>query len=540
MLLDLLKSVARKLARRGAVRGAAPMPAAARSAAGGGSVGDDDAAWRAQSLYGAGEMEAARPLYEELLRRDPDNPDVAYQLGVIYGRTNHLQAASALLERVVAMRPHSIDVLNALANVAWLQCRWRDAEQLFRRALEIQPGTVALWSNLGLCLHDAGRLEMAAQALQRALEIDPGHLDALLNSATVDIDLGQLDTGEAILQKALQIDPRFAEAHALLGQLRLQRGDFGAGWPEYEWRFRCADAQTGRDDALASWDGRADVKRNPVIYAEQGLGDQIMFTSCLPDAIARTGHCVMECDPRLVGLFARSFPQATFFAHDPKSGKGWASVGARPDCQTHLGSLPALFRKQWTDFPRHEGYLKPDPARIAFWRERLADLGAGLKIGISWRGGVPRTRHALRSIPLREWLPLLALQGHNFVSLQYGECRDEIAEVASRSGIELPHWQEALDDYSETAALVGALDLVISVCTSVVHLAGALGKCAWVLVPVCPEWRYLGAGDRMPWYPAVRLFRQQTLGEWQPVIATVRDRLATIAASPPDEIDISR
>ena len=145
-----------------------------------------------------------------------------------------------------------------------------------------------------------------------ALEIDPGHLDALLNSATVDIDLGHLDTGEAILQKALQIDPRFAEAHALLGQLRLQRGDFGAGWPEYEWRFRCADAQTGRDDALASWDGRADVKRNPVIYAEQGLGDQIMFTSCLPDAIARTGHCVMECDPRLVGLFARSFPQATF------------------------------------------------------------------------------------------------------------------------------------------------------------------------------------------------------------------------------------
>ena len=487
------------------------MPAA-RSAAAGGSVGDDEASWRAQALYGAGEMEAARPLYEELLRRDPDNLDVAYQLGVIYGRTNHLQAANAVLERVVAMRPNSIDVLNALANVAWLQCRWRDAEQLFRHALEIQPGTVALWANLGLCLHDAGKLEMAAQALQRALQIDPGHLDALLNSAMVNIDVGQLDAGEAILQKALQIDPHFAEAHVLLAQLRLQRGDFGAGWPEYEWRFRCADAQPRRDDALASWNGSADVKRNLVIYAEQGLGDQIMFTSCLPDAIARTGHCIMECDPRLVGLFARSFPQATFFPHNPKSGKSWAGVGARPDCQTHLGSLPALFRKRWADFPRHEGYLKPDPARVAYWRERLAGLGAGLTIGISWRGGVPRTRHALRSIPLREWLPLLALKGHHFISLQYGECRDEVAELASRSGIELSHWQEALDNYSETAALVGALDLVISVCTSVVHLAGALGKCAWVLVPVCPEWRYLSAGDRMPWYPAVRLFRQQTLG----------------------------
>ena len=144
MLLDLLKSVAGKLARRGAVLGTTPMLAAARSAVAGGSEGDDDVSWRAQALYGAGEMDAARPLYEELLRRDPDNLDVAYQLGVIYGRTNHLQPASALLERVVAMRPDSIDVLNALANVAWLQCRWRDAEQLFRRALEIQPGTVAL------------------------------------------------------------------------------------------------------------------------------------------------------------------------------------------------------------------------------------------------------------------------------------------------------------------------------------------------------------------------------------------------------------
>ncbi len=504
----------------------------------GGSVCDDDASRRAQALYGAGEMEAARPLYEELMRRDPDNLDIAYQLGVIYGRTNRLQAASAMLEQVVRTRPHSVDVLNALANAAWLQCRWQDAEQLFRRALEIQPGAVALWANLGLCLHDAGQLDMATQALQRALEIDPRHLDALLNSATVSIDLGQFDTGEALVRKALRIDPDFAEAHSLLAQLLLQRGDVGAGWPEYEWRLHCADAQPRRDDALSSWNGSADLKRNLVVCAEQGLGDQIMFASCLPDAIARTGHCAVECDPRLAELFARSFPQATFFPHQTKSGKGWAGLGAKPDCQIHLGSLPALFRKQWADFPRHEGYLKPDPARVAFWRDQLAALGSGLKIGISWRGGVPRTRHALRSIPLREWLPLLELTGHSFVSLQYGECRDDIAELASRSGIRLLHWQEALDNYSETAALVGALDLVISVCTSVVHLAGAIGKRAWVLVPVCPEWRYLSTGDRMPWYPAVRLFRQHTLGDWQPVIAAVRDRLATAAVSPPGGIGI--
>ncbi len=154
-----------------------------------------------------------------------------------------------------------------------------------------------------------------------------------------------------------------------------------------------------------------------------------------------------------------------------------------------------------------------------------------MKVGISWFGGAASTRRDTRSTQLPDWLPVLSQTSCSFVSLQYGECRDEIAELASRSGIGLHHWQMALDSYSETAALVGALDLVISVCTSVVHLAGALGKRAWVLVPVCPEWRYLGAGNRMPWYPAVQLFRQHTLGEWQPVIAAVRARLAAEAVS---------
>ena len=524
MLLDLLKSVARKLARGEIEHGPDPMAAAAGS-----SVHDDDALRRAEELYGAGKMDAARQRYEELLRRDPDNLDIAYQLGVICGRTNRLQAAGVLLERVVRARPQSVDALNASANIAWLQCRWQDAENFFRRALEIQPGTAALWANLGLCLHDAANFDLATQALQRALQIDPRHLDALLNSATVSIDRGQLDAGEALLQQALQIDPDYPEAHVLLAQLHLQRGDFGAGWIEYEWRFQCADAQPGRDDTLPCWNGNTDLKRNLVVYAEQGLGDQIMFASCLPNAIAQVRHCAVECDPRLVELFARSFPQAAFFPHHPDPRQDWADLGASPDCQTHLGSLPALFRKQWADFPRHAGYLKPDPARVAYWRERLAALGSGLKIGISWRGGMPRTRHTLRSIPLREWLPLLQLKGHDFVSLQYGECRDEIAELAAHAGIELPHWQEALDNYSNTAALVGALDLVISVCTSAVHLAGALGKRAWVLVPSCPEWRYLSAGDRMPWYPAVQLFRQPAPGDWQAVIAAVRDRLAALA-----------
>ncbi len=485
----------------------------------------DDAIRRAYALYSAGEIEAARQLYDELLQRHPGHLDILYQLGVIYGRSNRLQAADEMLRQVVIARPASIDALNALANVAWLQRHWVHAQDLFRRALEIVPDSKVLWSNLGLCLHDAGKLEAAAEALQRGLEIDPSYPDTLLNLALVNIDLGKYDAGRVLLQQTLQADPDFAEAHALLGQLLLQHGDFAEGWAEYEWRFRCDDAVPRRDDSLPLWDGKADPTRNLMVYAEQGLGDQIMFASCLPDAISRVRHCAVQCDPRLVKLLGRSFPRASFYPHQPASSPASIPQGNDPDFQLQLGSLPSLFRKRTADFPPHEGYLKPDPGRIAFWTEKLASRGTGLKIGISCRGGVPRTRHILRSLPLREWMPLLQVRHCAFVSLQYGDCEDEIMELRARSGVQLTHWREGLDDYDETAALVGALDLVISVCTSVVHLAGAIGKRAWVLVPACPEWRYLAAGDRMPWYPALQLFRQPELGRWQPVLDRVRNQL---------------
>ena len=163
----------------------------------------------------------------------------------------------------------------------------------------------------------------------------------------------------------------------------------------------------------------------------------------------------------------------------------------------------------------------PPRTEQRFWSARLSALGEGIKVGIAWRGGVPRTRQALRSIALPQWLPLLQLPGVHFVSLQHGGCDDDYREVAARSDVRIAHWQSAIDDLDEAAALIASLDAVISVCGSVVHLAGAVGKTTLVLVPACPEWRYLGAGDTMPWYPAVRLFRQTDLGDWHAPFAAI-------------------
>jgi ADP-heptose:LPS heptosyltransferase len=196
------------------------------------------------------------------------------------------------------------------------------------------------------------------------------------------------------------------------------------------------------------------------------------------------------------------------------------------DYEVPLGSLSLYYRRSVADFPQHAGYLKADPERVASWRNKLAVLGPGLKVGISWLGGTHKTRSPVRSIALEHWGAILRVPGIRFISLQYTSgARSEIEALPDLERSKVVHWEDATSDYDETAALVMALDLTISVCTAVVHLSGALGRPVWVMAPYSPEWRYGHAGDTMPWYPSALVFRQPQYGEWDPVILSVGDRL---------------
>jgi ADP-heptose:LPS heptosyltransferase len=201
----------------------------------------------------------------------------------------------------------------------------------------------------------------------------------------------------------------------------------------------------------------------------------------------------------------------------------------RPDVHVSAGSLAYRLRRKPEDFPQHNGFLKADPSKVAAWRERLAALGPGRKIGLSWQGGVGFTGRKRRSLTLEQLLPILRLPGHQFVSLQYTEVRDEVRALESRHGVKVHHWQEAIDDYDQTAALVAALDSVLTVCTAIVHLSGALGRPALVMVPYGPDWRYGANSERMIWYPAHRLLRQRRIGEWKEVLDEVAQRLRAAA-----------
>ena len=445
------------------------------------------------SCHRLGRREDAADSYALALAHRADFAEAWFNLGTLDLERGAYESAAATLERAVRLNPrHAI----ALSNLGYVQFRYlnrmQEGEEHLRRAVQAQPGYAPARLNLGMLLHERGLLDEALSAYQEALRRDPDLAEARLNRALV----------------------------------WLARGDFARGWPQYEARKGGSTHFTPRSFPFPEWDGRPAPGRTVLVYGEQGLGDEIMFASCLPDVIARTGRCVIDCAPQLESLFRRSFPAAVVHGgRQDASDLAWLNDAGPIDFQIAIGSLPRHFRTSRADFPDHAGYLEADGATVERWRERLRGLGPGAKIGLSWRGGTIHTRSRSRSIELAGLLPLLRTPGARFVSVQYGDCHEELARLQADHGIAVEHWPDALTDYDQTAALVAALDRVISVQTAVVHLAGALGRPAWVLVPAVPEWRYLVEGERMPWYPSLRVVRQSATGGWQPVVERVAREL---------------
>ena len=476
-----------------------------------------------------GDFDAARRHLSAALAADPDDRDASYHLAVAEARSGRLERAEELLETA---REHSDDeeVNSALGNVYRLRGRLAEAVASYERALAVDNAHVVALTNLGLCLRDQGVPAQALPVLDRALALAPNCVEALLNKALALTDMGAAEAAYGLVEEALARDPEFAQAHLQRAFLLLKRGDFLAGWREYAWRVRIPELDRWRDYPYPLWQGEDLAGKRVLVQAEQGLGDQIMFGSCLPDLVSRAQQTVIECNPRLAGLFARSFPDARVYRYRVKGEPEWKREPA-PDFRARYGDLPRMLRNSADDFPRHSGYLVPDPAKAVAWRARLSALGPGLKVGVSWRGGTPGTGQAARSLALDALLRILSVPHARFVCLQYGEVDEEIAALGAHHGIAMSVWPQAIADMDEMAALITELDLVITVCTTAAHLCGALGKTGWVLVPAVAEWRYLESGSEIPWYPALRLFRQSGPGAWNTVIEPVRAELLARCAN---------
>jgi tetratricopeptide (TPR) repeat protein len=487
----------------------------------------------ARACLAAGDGEGALDHAYLALHRDAAN-EPAFEVRIAalerLGRQPEIPAAC---EEFLQVRPGHAGASLRLARSAHAARDYERATGLLEQVLEQEPRNFEALNDLGLVLaREFAEFARGEALLRRALEVAPESGDTNANLAWVLCERGAYEEGMRRFDEQVGRAPEDHELRLMRAVARLKRADFAA-WDEYEARF-ASPLATHRPYAFPAWDGSPLREGTLLVYGEQGLGDQIMFASCLPELLARVSDCFVECDPRLGRLFERSFPGArvvTAAQSDPAPAwlAGLGSERARIGAQVPIGSLPRWFRRSRSAFPRHHGFLRADPARVQEWRNRLAAHGTGPGIGVSWRGGTATSRRALRSLDLEQLAPMLRSVPATWVSLQYTDCRDEITAVERRHGITVHHWQEAIDDYDQTAALVAALDTVVSVCTAIVHLSGALGRRALVMVPYAAEWRYGAAGEGMPWYPSVRLLRQRAPGDWADLLERVKDELVVQA-----------
>lgn len=405
------------------------------------------------------------------------------------------------------------------------------AAECFRAHLAAHPDDADAHINFGVALQQLGRYSEALARFETATRLVPTDPTAWYNVGVIHHLLGDLARAESCYLSAIEADPAYPEAHREYSMLRLGHGDFSAVvWSSFRHRRRCAGFELTVSRCPAPlWTGEPLEERTVLAYGEQGLGDEILFASCYPDLIARSQHCVIETEPRLEGLFRRSFPGATVFGRhrEAELAVRYSSVAYKVPC----GDLPRYFRSSAGTFAGGP-YLTAHSGAVERWRRTLADLGPGLNIGISWRGGTARTNQAIRSASLDQWGAVFRVPDAHFVSLQYGDCRDDLAYARNSLGVNLHHWPEAIDDYDETAALVSALDVVVTVTTSVAHLAGALGQRVWILAIPVPRWCYMGSGP-MPWYSSARLFRQKRSGIWDEVMVRAAQALEELRSPGP-------
>ena len=483
---------------------------------------------RAVALHQGGQVDEAERVYRAILKSQHRHFDAARLLGIIFLQRGDAAAAEAQLARALKYppgdpaNPNLGEAYNYRGVALTRLRRFADALDCFERALAIRPGHVTALSNRAAALLELGRLDECFAASEALIAAQPRFAEAHHTRARVLYGWGRFTEAIAGYAQAVALQKDFHDAFYSRGHARLLTGDYAAGWLDCEHRLLTAEYK-GAPVLPASVTSADFRDKRVMLGAEQGIGDEIMFASMIPDLMRDAGSVTVECDRRLCRLYERSFPGIVARPRDMT--ERWKA--ADYDHVFTAGSLGRLYRNTLADFPQRDSFLTPDPAAVAQWSARLAGLGEGRRIGISWKGGIDRTRRGTRSIPLEQWAPVFALPSVHFVSLQYGEVKDEVARAVRALGKPITCFEKAeIDDFDALAGLVSSLDLVVTVQTALVHLCGALGKTCKVFVPYIPEWRYGATGDRMPWYRSVRLYRQDQPDDWSGPLARVAADLA--------------
>jgi tetratricopeptide (TPR) repeat protein len=495
--------------------------------------------------------EAAEALSQAVILR-PDSPELLYNLGIALHADGRPAEAVTPYRKALSLRPDFADALTNLGNALQDLNEFDEAIAVYRRAISQRPTEPESHNNLGKALKETGDLPAAIDEYRAAISLRPAYADAHTNLANALVEQGRLDDAiasfrraldcrsddavilsklgytlgqqghhdeaKAALDKAMTVDPASVDAQWNMSLALLLRGDFENGWPLYEARHRTKSMHLDREFLDSFWDGSPLQGRQILLIAEQGLGDSIQFIRYVPMVAERGsgGGVLLLCQPRLRKLFEGQLGIRQVIS--------MGEMLPPFDVCCPLMSLPHVVHTREETIPHQVPYLRPDPTRVSQWDRILSAEPGKPRVGLAWAGNPTYRNDRHRSIPLSAFELLAgAAPSPLFVSLQKGPA----ASQDRSAPIPLRDWTNQLDDLIDTAALIQNLDLVIAVDTAVAHLAGALAKPVWLLIPFAPDWRWQLDRRDSPWYPTMRLFRQPARGDWTTPIAEIATELSS-------------
>ena len=457
---------------------------------------------------------SAVALFEETGRHLPDRPDIIYNFGVICQADGNLTRAVALWQRAVTLDPAMKDAHYNLGKAFSALKQMNHAERAYKQALALCPADARTLYNLGNLKFQQYCFDEAEDLFRKAARSKPSWIDPWLNLGMTLSRAGRLEDADRCYGNALKLDPQNAEAHWNRSINLLLNGNYREGWKEYEWRFKRKEWKSIYPHRLKGrrWDGSRFCGKRLFIHSEQGFGDTIQFVRYLPQVKSLGGDIIFEVREELYELLL-DFPgvdKLTVMSVDHPLEEAY-------DCYIPLMSLTGLFKTTVATIPDSVPYIFACPERQAYWQKRINSRQP--KIGLVW--AAKPTDENQKSCPLEMFRPLFDLHRTAFYSLQKDNAADQL-KITAPGVVNLG---DDFETFADTAGAIECLDLVISVDTAVAHLAGAMGKPVWLLLPWAADWRWLTDRSDSPWYPTMRIFRQPRPGDWKGAVSLVNDSL---------------
>jgi len=466
------------------------------------------------TLQDQGNWDEAVEKFETAIALKPDHSGAYFNLGFALNQLGKLDGAVMNYRRSIQLKPDFADAHNNLGALLKAEGKIEEAIYHYRKALEYCVDKAEVYNNLGNALEKSDRIDEALDMIQLALAEKPDFAEAYNNLGVALNAQGDFTAALTSYDKAIALKPEFAEARFNRATVDLLLGKFSRGWDDYEWRLKkkhWQDVYPLRHD-LPRWDGSPFPEKRLYVHDEQGFGDTIQFVRYLPRVKALGGTVRLGTRPALLsslqGLDGIDEVIDRTAGGDPAAGC---------DLVVPLSSLPGIFGTDLESIPTEVPYLQADAARVSFWKRKIN--GQGFKVGLVWAGNPGHERDHVRSLKLNNLISLADVPGIKLFGLQKGTAAGQVRDLADKKN--LINLGPELDDFSDTAAVMAGMDLVISVDTAVAHLAGAMGIPVWNLVYFAPDWRWMLDRDDSPWYPTMRIFRQQTAGDWSVVIDQV-------------------